>query len=779
MAISNLTGGDARIEITTSALSETLGSQTQQTGNNTIILSDTFDNLANTDTEATIDYVDRLVLIRRGTGTEEERRVISDTAGTGTTRILTVHEDWNTVPASSDDCQFSYVIQDIATIGASFGLLNKRNTDYTSNKRLQIGDGTNFAYLAFLDGVSYETYDNSSTTEADVTVNGTGNPRFSNGYLFSGNPVSGGYFIGTPAVAGELTWECRDGGMCSLNDFFFTGIISHEFQFVASTTGSRVRGNKMKLFVQARELDLLAQDTQITDLTVEGSGNTSDIIRCRQWDSNGFIKDFKLISTNGLATRSADTSTETLEFRDITFINNSQLIEINSNKTWDIVNPVWNPTTADQTDFDFLTATSNVVNEKFSLDTTSQEVDGTALTSKVYVVKADNGAGSPALAHELTADASGLATADVLKRAFTDNAGTSVTTATHATFAVISTQYGQLPLITSYTPSNDDVSNGLFGNRLTFTHLSDTFQVETTQATAISNGAGIEFEIQATNPASIIKYTGGTGTLNVGNTVTGASSGADGVVVEILEGNSTAGTVLLDTRDANNFTGTETLNESGASSDWSATYTASSQRDFTNVINGNGYGSQTIYDWINAKADEATLDVTGTDAMDDVFFWANGGTNALPIVGDTIGSPNTFKTVRNVTNTSGWCVYNTTLGGWAEFVADDGQTFIPQSTVTVNTTTTSSETQNTIEGVRVAYYATPKSSGDSPISNGETNSSGLYTDSLTLSLPYNMTVTARKRGLVPFTVLVTIGAGTTTFDLTAPMGTDGTVDRRE
>ena len=226
-------------------------------------------------------------------------------------------------------------------------------------------------------------------------------------------------------------------------------------------------------------------------------------------------------------------------------------------------------------------------------------------------------------------------------------------------------------------------------------------------------------------------------------------------------------------------TETETLNESGGSSDWSATLTAGSETRYKNLINGNAKGGQVIYDWINAKADEATLDVVGNDAMDDIFFWANQGTNALPVVGDTLGSPNLFKTVREVNKTEGWAVYNTTLGNWTEFVSDDGTTFVPQATVTINITTTSSETQNTIQGVKVALYDDPVSIGDSPLSSGLTNASGIYSDSLSLTLPFDMQITARLRGLLPFTVISTIEAGVTTFNVTAPMGTSTGGDRRE
>ncbi len=757
MAIANLSGGDARIEVDTSALNETLGTQSEQVGNDTIVMIDDFDTGAEADTEATIDYVDRLIMIREGTATQEIRRVIADSAGTGNLRILTVHEDWLVVPASSDDCQVSYVIQDCATIGAQFSLLQKRNTDYTSSKRLQVGDGTNFAWLAFLDGVSYETLDNSSTTEADFTVNGTGNPRFTNGYLFGGNPVSGGYFIVTPALAGELSWEVIDGGATDLNDFFFTGIISHEFAFRASTTGSEIRGNKVKLFVQARELELLCQDTQITDLTVEGSANVADIIRCREWDSNGFIEDFKLISTNGLATRDSDTSTETLEFRDITFINNTQLIEVNSNKTWNIVNPVWSPTTADESDFDFLTATGNIINERFSVDTTSLTIGGTPLTAKVYVIENDDGVGSPNLPHELTADANGLANADVVKREFTETGGGgAVDTATHATFSVTSAEYGELPIITNYTPDNDDSTTGQFGNKLTFNHLEDTFQLQTTASTArtlgdVTNTVLIENQ---TNPAQLFKFTGGSGVdPTVGDTIGNDQDIAEGVFVSLIQGDFVAGTMLLDTRNSTAWdTGVHVVDDGASGGNWVADFDDSfGLKDFTWLIDVDSLSGQNIYDYLNAKLDEATLDDLTPTFFDTILFWANQGTNALPVVGAVAGAQNTFDTVSETIKNEGWMIYDNTgtngrpsFTNWNGFQSDDDTIFTPDATVNLTIHVERKDDTTDISGASVIILLT---SDNSTIAQGTTDGTGDFSTSFNYTSDLDVTVRSRKSTL--------------------------------
>ena len=755
MAITNIGGGDSRLEVTTAAVGESLGSQTQQTGSNTIILSDTFDNLANSDTEAAIDYVDRLILIRKGLATEEVKRIIADAAGSGTTRILTVHEDWTVVPASSDDCQVSYVMEDMDTT-APVALLQKRVHDYGTSKRIQIGDNTNFAWLAIIDGRSQETNDNNSTTEADYTIR---NPaRLDVGYLFAGQPVSGSYIISTPATDGELSIEVQDGGVLTMYDFFHQGVANLESRWNDDgTNGSVIRGNKIKWLFNCREFDMLIQNMQITDLTIEGQGTTSDIIRCRDYDANAFIKGLTIINTNGITTRNADTSTETIEFRNVLFINNLRLIEVNSNKTWDIVNPVWSPTLSDETDFNFLTGTSNIINEKFSLDTTSKRVDGTALTAKVYVVEEDNGSGSQNMPHELTADANGLANVDVTKRGFTETGGGgSIDAAVHATFSVLSFEYGDLPVITAYTPNNTDVTTGQFGNIVTFAHLDDIFQVEGTAATARTLGDttnDVKIQNQA-NPATLIKFTGGSGVNpTVGDTIGNSVDGAQGTFRSLVEGNFVAGTMLLDARDATAWpTAAHNLDDAASGGDWVAAFdTGFGVKSFTWLIDADILTSQQLYDYLNAKADEATLDKLTPTFFDTILNWANEGTNALPVVGVSTGSPNTFKTVSETIKNEGWMVYDSdgtdgapNLVGWVSFQSDDDSLFTPESTVTLTVHCERKDDNTDIQSVQVIII---RVSDSTTITSGTTNASGDFTDSFVYTADVDVIIRARKSTL--------------------------------
>lgn len=86
---------DANGNITSYAVTETLGAQTQANGTNQVVMVDDKElKTGNGGNVVGTDYVGRVVILRRGTATEETRRVLTDTAGTGATRILTMSEDW-------------------------------------------------------------------------------------------------------------------------------------------------------------------------------------------------------------------------------------------------------------------------------------------------------------------------------------------------------------------------------------------------------------------------------------------------------------------------------------------------------------------------------------------------------------------------------------------------------------------------------------------------------------------------------------------------------------
>jgi len=766
MSITTSAGDGVRV--TTAAKNGTLGSQAAAASNE--IIFDTAITTNNGNLMVSPTFVGRLVIVRQGLSNEETRYI---TAVAGDNVTCTVHEDWVTQPASGDAYHVSYIIQDAATL-TGLSLITKRVADYTSSRRFSVGNaaGTPFAFFAMLNGVSLETVDGSSTTVGDFTVEAAG--RFDNGYSFSGTPVSGGYIIGTPALAGELVFDAKTGALLTLNDWFLTCVQSNEFEIDASST-SKVRGEKIKLFSSAREMHLLADDLQIDNLTIEGKSTTSDIVRLRQLVSTGYLLNVNLISTNGLDTRSADTSTETIALKNATFISNLRLINVNSNKTWNIINPVWTVNTASESDINFQTSTSNSVNEYFSLDALVADTAGTGVdAARVKIVENDNGAGSPALPNQVNTDSNGDALTNILKRKFTEaGGGGSLTTVTHSGFSLKTYKYGRAPFAGAQTVANQ---TGGFGQSSSVTLLPDTFQVETNEATAVSDGTQkvVFVESAALNQShSIIKWTSGSGTLVEGtSTIDGVTSGASGTLEEIIEGDETSGTGIIKSRNSTSYTaGGESLEENGGAGDWTATLTASSEKRFywlvqAGTISGSPRTFQQLYDHFNAKFAEATLDTT--DNWDDVII--DGRSEfAGPIQGVSLGSPSKFKTVRNVALTHGWCISGlSSLASTTAYTANDGTEFNPETTVSISIHVKDISNAD-ISGARVWIDEDPSSTpyimNTTTDVNGDANTTYKYTADQPIVVHVRKSSPLATR-YVPFSTTGTIGSSGFSLDVT-------------
>lgn len=746
MAVTTSAGDGVRI--TSSAVNETLGSQTQQTGSNTIVLSNTFASLNNGNVAGGIGYVNRLILIRRGTATEEKKLCTADTAGTGNTRILTVHENWTQVPASGDDVRVSYVIQDAATV-TGLSLITKRNQDYTSTRKFRIGNaaGGNYCLFALLFGASLESVDNSSTTDPDIRVDQDGS--FHSGFISAGTPVSGGELYHTPALDGELTFECVSGGVVEWNDMFNVAVARPAFNFLASTTG-KVRIKNIVNKFGINDFRLGVQNTDVNGLYLESDNTgTTPRLQVRDWSTGNEVKNITCVRFNGLETV---TSGQSPTIRNIQFDRMSKLLTVATGETWTIVNPIWNPATANQNDIS-IAGTGDVI-EQFSLKTTTTNVLNSPLTSKVYVVVSSYRGGAAQLRQEKTSDSSGFSNMDLEKRRFTDNAGTSLTVETTNGHSIVVSEYGYLSFIRSYTPSNKDATsqNKIYGNEQSFALLIDTYQVETNAGTARTQGDTtnvVTMRYGSTGGSGlfhILKYTGGANTLSVGQSIKIGANSWRGTVLAINEGDSVAGTIVVDTTTGTFPGGTGTLDNTPSSGTWTATYTASSVKNFTNAINSNGNTIQQLYDYLNAKLDESTLDVSAPTEFQKTLFWANGGSNAIPLVGSVLGSPNKFKTIRESSKTQGWVIYGQTggLGSITEFTADDGTTFVPASTVNLIVHCQRKDTGAAISGVQVLIK---KTSDGSTIDSGTTDGSGDFTSSFTYTGDVPVTIDVRKSTL--------------------------------
>ena len=239
----------------------------------------------------------------------------------------------------------------------------------------------------------------------------------------------------------------------------------------------------------------------------------------------------------------------------------------------------------------------------------------------------------------------------------------------------------------------------------------------------------------AFNSHSTISYTAGTGTLDVGNVVNGGTSGASGEVVEIVTGDSVAGTVLLKNRDAENFTGTEALTETGASTDWSATLTVSTEQRYKWIIDCVTKNLNLVYDFISAKLAQPTPDAD----WQQIISWGEDE-HAQPL--NKSGS--TYNTPRNIARTEGVFLANFGAGTVDFFTADDGTTFVPPATVSLTIHVERKDNGTNISGASVIIL---KTSDNSIIAQGTTDVSGNFGTNYVYTGDVGVTIRCRKSTL--------------------------------
>ena len=159
--------------ITSAAMDEYLGDQSQQTGNNTVVVSDDIGTAGNGQIGTNTTYDTRLVIINWGETTEEVGMVVNDVAGTGNTRILTIHEDWS-VPATvsgNATIHVSYQMDDIENGGAGGGVtFSAKAGEYEFTNTLTIGNATDFAFLQLCFSESMIVNDSKAAASPDFVV---------------------------------------------------------------------------------------------------------------------------------------------------------------------------------------------------------------------------------------------------------------------------------------------------------------------------------------------------------------------------------------------------------------------------------------------------------------------------------------------------------------------------------------------------------------------------------------------------------------------------------
>lgn len=703
--------------ITTFAKSETLGSQTQQSGNNTVVMADAL-SVGNNGQIGTkfATYVGRL-LLKNIAGTQEVRMCTAITNGTGTTKILTVHEDWTTNPVDGDTIHVFYDVDDIETGGVSGGIqLSVRTGLYEYTNKLVIGDGTNPAGLQQNAGIACETNDGGSTL--NVTVKSNGYYYF--GYMQGSTPISGGIntFINNTANEPSCQWQSGSKGWFC-DSLLWAQLVS---LFYECASGSGVVFNSTKF------LNLTYASTffgaTLTNCSISGKSSSSELIRLNSTTTvNGLV----IINTAGLTTAASDTTTETITVKNAIFAGNVYLILINSNKTWKIINPTWSATT--YSDFNWLTSTANYVYDQRSVDAVVQKADGTKIQNANVLIYENTVLADLVL--ETYSNSSGVAAGvfDYKKHS------TNSATITYGGHAIRVDCWSYFPFIAV------QISTVAFNGVVVL--APDTAIVAANQATALSDGSGITWNKDA-NASSVISYTGGSGTLSVGDTVTQATSGADGIVTKIISGDSIAGTVHLKTRDANAFSGTYGLSNG---SGWTSTYTASSEKRYSIWIDGNSKTMQVTHDYLAALTSETTLSATG----ELIHEWGKEN-QARALYKGASGY---------YTSSSGTLgVFITNYGGGASgavFQADDGTSTTLPTALSINITV-QDEATSKIQNAQVAVY---KTSNRTELMNGDTDINGLATADY-IGSPVDIEIRVRKASTgatkyIPFSTLGSIG----------------------
>ena len=569
--------------VTEFAFDCTLGDQAQQTGNNTVVVPNV---ISGTGTNGQIgtkfsSFVGRLIIIQIA-GTQQIRMVTAEAAGTSSTRILTVNENWTSNPVSGNTLHAFYDVDDIETGGAGGGVaLSTKTGLYEFSNKLTIGDGTLVTGLQINTGIGYESNDGGATLQNIVKNNG----YLYLGYLQAGNPVAGGINTFYNNGANEPTWQWQSGSKGLIADSLLWGQLAYAL-FYECASGSAVIFNNSKLINLSYASTFFG--ATLLNCSILGRAATTELIRL---SSTSTVNGLYLVRTGGLATASGDTSTESITVKNAVWISNAYYISVNSNKTWYIINPSWLVST--YTDLNWLTSTANYVYDQRSIDAIVQKPDGTKLQNANVLIYEN--AQLDDLVLETYTNSSGIATGAFTYKKHSTNSATL----TYGGHALRVDCWGYVPYIST------QISTSYFNGTVVLN--TDNNITASSQSSALSSGSGITWN-KDTNPSSAIKFTGGSGTLSVGNTVTQATTGASGIVTKIVDGDSTAGTVHLKTRNATAFSnGYGLSNGSG----WTATYTNDSQQNFTIWIDANSLSMQTVYDYLAALTSQTTLSATG------------------------------------------------------------------------------------------------------------------------------------------------------------------------
>lgn len=608
-------------------------------------------------------YTGRLIIINLGLSTEETRFVTSET-GTGPV-TLTVNEDFSVTPQSGDTYHVFYVLDDITTVNNAVNL-NAKTGLYEFSRELTVGpSGGGSAGLCVLDGEGVEHDDNGNS--ASVVINTGG--RYQYGVLQGGKGIRGGIGVFYNNTKGEPSVN-----IVQLGEFISYGATWWSQRVALNFIAPQGRDNS---FVSLS--DEFNLNASLDNSSILGRGDADEYCVATSTVDRTYTE---LVFANNAGVRLAGgLGSVTKTFAQCTWAGTSDFITFDvAQRVVNVVDPTWAVTS--NTDLVFNQVTGNACSERTSYRVLVQDGTASGIANTNVIINEDLTLQD--LVVEDVTDGTGLAEGSFEYKRY--QPGSTTTRGTHSLRVDGWTYY---PFVSSII-SNEPLST-------TISLSEDTGITQTLQSTALSTGASVTWN-RDTNPSSIIEWSGGSGTLSVGDTIT-ASGGATGIVTEILSGDNTAGEAHLETRNTTAFANTNTLaNGSG----WTANYVADSEQRFTIWIDGaNSVTYQQLYDYLAALTAQTTLSVTG----ELIHEWGKGS-QPRALAGD--GS--VFNTARS--GTEGIAVVNVSDGGGnlSYLRADDGTQWFPPTTFNLTVSGVLGNTE-----VRVYEYPSRFSGGNDSI----------------------------------------------------------------
>lgn len=726
MAITNSAGDGIRI--TTAAKNGTLGDQTGVPS--TQIMFDTGIGTNNGNLEAGPTFVGRLVTVRQGAADEETRYI---TAITDTTSG-TLNEAWDVPPIEGDTYHVAYRLADAETVGAQVNL-NSKTGVYEFSRAFSIGTsggGGAFAYFAIVDYLAMEMADGGSGDDFVIEDNG----RFDMGYVQADAPIAGGVVTNTKNVDSEPYMLMNGGAIANINSpVMWSQVSTTTFTTTQDSTNDITIRNAFMLFTA---YTAVLKDMTMNNITWQGDGTTNSTVEVH---SGTNIDTMTLASTDGFQTLDDD-FTETISLRNITFVGNTTMVRVFANKTWDFINPIWDPTTGSGDDILFLTDVSASVNEKYSFDVTYITPAGTEISGvSSYVYEGSASLGLPTDNRQVSS-ISGTVSSNILTRRFLSGA-VNLTVEQSGSFVHKAFYYGRDPVVGALTVDSAVelqsamTADSAISSSLSGTALSLGAGVELYRHSG-SEGSGVDQDMVGINYDDALTVNS---VFTVGEIVTGSLSLASGTVAEAST-DAASGFLFL-----YNVSGTFVDNEalSGSAGGVATTELTGRDQRFTWEIDADGKSLQILYDYLAAEIAENEP----RSIFEEVIIWGEGE-RGLIFESTTAG----YATERNTNLSEGVFVRNRGAGNIAYLTANDGTTFTPPASVTL-------EVNGVVENAQCYIAATaggPEAVG-TQLMNEQADATGTATEPYNYTADQPVTVRARLKGYLPFETTATIDSG--------------------